>query len=902
MVGRSRAASFPPVVMRPLLRAWVLPALALLVSLAGAASAQTGKVAGRVVDGQTGDAVIGASVLVVDTDRGASTDVDGYYSVIGIRPGTYAVRVSAIGYGTRVVEGVRVQINRTTDLDVELAEETVQTEEVVVRAERPIVQRDLTSSAASISSEELEALPVQSFTDVVNLQAGVVEGHFRGGRTGEVAYLVDGVPVNDVFDQSFAFQVENEAIQEVEVISGTFNAEYGQAQSGVVNIVTKDGGDEYAVSLSGYGGGYATGASDLFERPESVSATGNVEANGSVSGPVPGLGSRLTFFASGRVVRNDGYLYGRRVVQPIYAEADERVPVAVDGRTVYVPALGDSTLASLNWGEQETAQLKLTSQVLGGRLAVNGLVQRDRGQNYDHLFRYNPDGQTTVHGRSASLIGTYTYLFSGSTFLDLKAATFQNAVDEYVYEDPLDPRYPRDTALRELRPNFSFYLGGARPTQFARETRTPVGRFDLTSQVTRRHLVKGGAELKLHDLSLDQFDVLNNPSTGFEPDIPPAGTPAHVSYDQRPVEASAYLQDKMEFDYLVVNAGLRLDYFDARTEVPSDFTQPRTSERRATEAKWQLSPRLGLAYPISERGVVHVAYGHFFQMPPFDYLFTNPDYIYDPELGLSRPFGYADLEPQQTVAYEVGLQQGFSNTIGLDLTVYYKGIRNLLGTRIETIAAGVGEDFQLSRYGRYVNRDYGNVRGVTASFERRPLDGFGLNVDYTYQIAEGNASDPRDRLLAEQAGNEPVKQLVPLAWDRRHQLNVRAAIGRADRGFGLVSLVGQLGSGLPYTPTQADQRTGVENSARRPGVATVDLFATRTIQIGGLEPGLFLRVYNLLDARNVTNVYTDTGLPTPNLRYYSGAALGLNSKDEFLRRPDFYVAPRLVQVGVSLDL
>ena len=877
-----------------------LAALAVL-SVGAAASAQTGKIAGRVVD-DGGEPLVGATVFVLGTERGAAADLDGYYAVIGVRPGTYSVRASLVGFGTQVFENVRVQINQTTELDVTLAEETVAGDEVVVRAERPIVQRDLTSSARSVSAEELASLPVQSFSDVVNLQAGVVEGHFRGGRTGEVAYLVDGVPVNDAYDQSFAFQVENEAIQEIEVISGTFNAEYGQAQSGVVNIVTKDGSDDYRMNLSGYGGGYATGASGLFDRPSAFSPVGNVEANGSLSGPVPGLGSRLTFFGSGRYVRNEGYLYGRRVVQPVYAGTDARQPVELEDRTVFVPALGDSSMSSLNWSEQATAQLKLTSSVLGGRLGINGLVQRDRGQNYDHLFRYNPDGQTTVYGTSASVIGTFTRLLSSTTFLDLKGAVFTNAVDEYVYEDPLDPRYPRDAALRELRPNFSFYLGGARMTQFARETRTGVARADLTSQVTRRHLVKGGAELKLYDLALDRFDVLNNASTAFVPGIPPAGTPAHVTYAQRPVEASAYLQDKMEFDYLVVNAGVRVDYFDARTSVPSDFARPQTSDRVATDAKVQVSPRLGLAYPISEAGVVHVAYGHFFQMPPFDFLFTNPDYIYDPEEGLNRPFGYADLEPQQTTAYEIGLQQGFSQTVGVTATLYYKDIRNLLGTRIETIGAGAGENFQLSRYGRYVNRDYGNVRGVTLAFERRPADGFGLNVDYTYQIAEGNASDPRDRLLAEQAGAEPVKQLVPLAWDRRHQLNVRAALGRADRGVGLVSLVAQLGSGLPYTPTQADQRTGVENSARRPGEATIDLFATRRVSVGGLEPGLFLRVYNVLDARNVRNVYTDTGLPTPNLRYYSGAALGLNSKDEFLERPDFYAAPRLVQIGASLDL
>ena len=877
----------------------------LALALSAPAAAQTGKIVGTVTDAASGETLPGANVLVEGTERGGSADLEGRFTILSVRPGTYSLRVSLLGFGTTVVENVRVQIDQTTTVDVSLGEAVIEGEEVVVRAVRPLVERDRTSSEASISAEELAALPVQSFQDVVNLQAGVVDGHFRGGRTGEVSYLVDGVPVNDVYDQSFAFQVENQAIQEVQVISGTFNAEYGQAQSGVVNIVTRDGGEAYAGSVAAYLGDYATGRTELFERDQAFSPVGNYEANGSVSGPVPGLGRTLTFLATGRAVRNGGYLYGRRVVQPVYAPTNERVPVQVAGRDVpvYVPALGDSSLTSMNWSEQETLQLKLTARgVLGGRLALNGLVQTDRGQNYDHLFRYNPDGQTTVRGSSASLLATYTGVLSQTTFLDVKGGLFTNAVDESLYDDPLDPRYPLDTALRELRPNFSFYLGGARPTQFSRETQTLVGRADLTSQVTRQHLVKGGVELKRHTLKLDAFDVLNNPSTGFEPAIPPAGTPAHVAYEQAPVELGAYLQDKMEFDVLVVNAGLRLDVFDARTEVPSDFTRPRTGEREATSVKAQLSPRLGLAYPISAGGVVHVAYGHFFQMPPFDFLFTNPDYIYDPEAGLGRPFGYADLEPQQTVAYEIGLQQAVASDAAIELTLYAKDIRNLLGTRIETIAAGVDEDFQLSRYGRYVNRDYGSVRGITAAFSRRPLGGLGLNVDYTFQFARGNASNPRDRLLAEQAGNEPTSQLVPLDWDRRHQLNVRLALGDAEKGIGLLSLVGQLGSGLPYTPTQADERTGVENSARRPGSANVDFFATRVIRVGGLRPGLFLRIYNLLDADNVRNVYTDTGLPTPNLSFYPGAALGLNTRDEFLTRPDFYAPPRQLQLGVSVDL
>src|SRR5690606_3989067 len=154
------------------------------------------------------------------------------------------------------------------------------------------------------------------------------------------------------------------------------------------------------------------------------------------------------------------------------------------------------------------------------------------------------------------------------------------------------------------------------------------------------------------------------------------------------------------------------------------------------------------------------------------------------------------------------------DVIGLDVTAYYKDIRNLLGTRIETIAAGFDEPFPLERYGRYINRDYGQGKGLIVAFERRMAQGFALNVDYTFQIARGNASDPRSVLLDEQSGNEPEKQLVPLDWDRRHQLNTSLTVG--NYGDWVVTLVGRLGSGLPYTPSLADERIGLENSARRP--------------------------------------------------------------------------------------
>lgn len=461
------------------------------------------------------------------------------------------------------------------------------------------------------------------------------------------------------------------------------------------------------------------------------------------------------------------------------------------------------------------------------------------------------------------------------------------------------PSYPRDDALNYLGGNFSFYRGGAIMDYTTRETKTLVAGFDLTSQVNRRHMIKTGSQLKLHDIEFRTFEIQNNSSTGFEPQLPPEGTPDHVYYFEQPIEASAYIQDKMEYDYLVMNIGLRFDYFDANSVIPLDYGRPQTSERVNTSPNWQLSPRFGLAYPITETGIVHVSYGHFFQIPSFQYLYTNPDFTYDPE-DAGRTFGNPDLKPQQTVSYEVGLQQGFNDIIAVDITMFYKDIRNLLGTRIETIQPGYDEPFPLSKYGRFINTDYGQVKGVILDIEKRMQNNFSFNINYAYQVAMGNASDPRSRLLDELAGNETEKQLVPLDWDRRHQLNVVGSFVTQTQW--VLTVIGELGSGFPYTPSKANERIGIENSDRKPMYYNMDMYASKNFTLSNnTKLSVFAKIYNLFDIKNEIGVYNDTGRAFPNLRYYSGEPQGLNTKEEYLFRPDFYSAPRRVSIGVSVS-
>src|SRR5262245_16964948 len=227
----------------------------LLGSVGPVAAGTTGRITGKVLD-PAKQPMAGANVAIPAARTGAIAEADGSFNIIKIPAGTYDVRVSLLGYQPVLIQGVVVSADNVTQLDVTLKVAPVQMEEVVVKAERPVVDVNQTSQVAAVSKKELNSLPVQELQDVVNLQAGVVEGHFRGGRIGEVQYQVDGVTVNNPYDNTSSLRLDRSLLEEVEVISGTFDAEYGQAMSGVVNAVLRSGGEKFQWDAESFFGGY----------------------------------------------------------------------------------------------------------------------------------------------------------------------------------------------------------------------------------------------------------------------------------------------------------------------------------------------------------------------------------------------------------------------------------------------------------------------------------------------------------------------------------------------------------------------------------------------------------------------------------------------------------------------
>jgi len=876
----------------------------------------TGKITGLVVDAATNEPLIGVNIVVVDNPFGAATDVDGTFIILNLPPGTYSLQAMMMGYTEVLVKDVRVNVDKTTRVDFKLQETTLEFgESVEVTAERLLVKKDLTSSESIVGKEEIENLPVQDFTDVLNIQAGVTVDaggaiHIRGGRANEIAYMVNGVYVNDAYSGDHALEVENNSIQELNVISGTFNAEYGQAMSGVVNIVTKEGANTFEGNIQGYFGDYVSSRDDIFWNIDNLNPM--VDVQGSISGPIPGF-KKLKFFASGRYYDNEGYIYGKNVFLPSDSSdfnssdnPDDWVVMSHGQKFNYSEeaaqqAINNAESISMNKSSRLSGNLKLSYQVTTtDKVTLEGLFQASDGMDYNHEFRLNPTG--IYKNDNTTFIGStfWNHVFGALTFLDIRGSYLYTEYNQNVYDDPFDSRYVSADYLRHTGTN-AYLSGGQQMWHFTRNTTTWVIKADLTSQMTKSHQLKFGGEYKNNRLEMEEFEVVPE----LPGRIPPLTALNNNRYVYYPNEFAAYIQDKMEYNDLVVNLGLRYDYFNPDGKIPLDFRNPANSRTRKAGISSQFSPRIGLAYSISENGKIHVSYGHFFQTPNYFYLYTNPEFEIDPLQGTTSPppqseantVGNAELKPQQTIIYEIGVQQQLGSDFSLAAIGFYKDIRNLLG--IEVL-----QNQQGAKYGRYINRDYAYARGITLEFQKRYSSLWSFSVDYTFQVARGNASDPNTAFLDAQTDppTETVKEFVALTWDRRHQINSTIGIGRPGNYF--MSFIVRYGTGLPYTPTFQNVQTSFENSGRKPDQFTTDVYLYKSIALISMKFQLFLRVFNLFDRLNEKDVFTDTGRANYTLAplYVGGLhPRGINSLDQYFIRPEYYTEPRQIQFGLELQ-
>ncbi len=963
---------------KPVLSLTLVFLLAVMIAAPGYAGV-TGKIAGVIKDSDTGDPLPGANIIIEGTDRGAAADADGKFLILNVPPGVYSLRVQMMGYTPTTVTDVRVCSDRTRTLEVSLAMTVIEGQEVTVVAGREVIEFDRTNTASYVGQEEIENMPVQTLSQVIQLQAGVIRDaggglHFRGGRSREVAYMIDGVPVSNSFSQGGGSNVavENNMVKELQVITGTFNAEYGSAQSGIVNVVTKVPERQIKFTLDAMSGGYYAPNQPMYIGLDKFDPVGWQEYKFSVSGPIPfpkKLG-KLGFFINGRVVDDQGYLHGQRRFMPndvweievfrewYWATYDPRDPLVIP-----IPDslhTGDGEVVPINWNKSYSINTKLVYEPIPAlTLSYNLFTNNAQGKSYSHSWRFVPDALPYWYNRGLTHMLVLTHAPSEYVFYNLRFSSQNNHWRSYTYEDANDPRYQSASVNAWDPGKITGYDYGGIYSWDRRwnDRKLYLINGDLTWQINKVMEVKTGFEYKKHDLNyknaplrpmqgyeIQQFPYSRNEIRGLElpyeyfrdrtreyeygtirlRETNPDSTDDHqfyVDYNRKPVEGAAFAQTKLNMGEIIVNAGVRFDYLDPNDRYAPDYAGVYPEVVGAdtfyvdAKPKYKFSPRFGLSFPISEKGAMRMSYCHFFQAPSFEKMYQNPVLPHYNKFSImGSRIGNPNLKPEQTVQYEIGLQQELASGLAMELTVFYKDIRDLLGIEILTLS-------DATTFYRYVNKEYGSSTGITLAFNYvDPAGKLSTNIDYTYMVAKGTASSAeaiRDIAILSGKGRGAytlaTRRIDYLGWDQTHSLN--ATIGIRPRPDWYLSLIGQLGSGLPYTPATLDPNIEIpggwwNNAGRKPLTWNVDVKVNKNFRFGGVRLGVFLNVFNLFNHLNELYVDPITGHAGPRAylpeiaakRYYRLEQVGAFTRDEADYNPTHYSRPRLIQFGLSVGL
>ena len=896
---------------------------------------------------------------------GGRTNAKGTAIIINIPPGVYVVKFTLVGYDSYTVNNVRIQVDQTTSLQPVMNKTGVKLSTVVVTAEQDRAGKDRVGTAVQVDMSNMADVAVTDVADVVALQAGVTniggELHIRGGRANEINYTVDGMSVSDPVDGGSALGVDLDAISDMKVMTGGFPAEYGNAQSGVINIVTKDGDAFFSGKLE-YNTDHIIGSgrnSDVLKF--------------AIGGPVVFFGSedlrqKFTFYLNGGGEWLDGRLKDYWISDPNNEYVLNGVPLLEYDYPKYDPYADRTRILGIDLGNRNYNgyNINLKSKYdFNPTQKMTFAVRGDR--NYDHGFTYSwRHALQHIYMNEviqSQYIGTYDHVLSAAMNLKLKASFYRKTStsgprgisrDSYLYRNPIDESYVDDV----LGGNYGFssvddirdgvYDEGFLPAQFwtyrisgVEEPRGLSGfvapgsiydnfvddvssqtnvRADFEYQISDIHLAKTGFEVIKHSIKKNQLQsfltiyedrfeaslqrvfstaqlaawtpvivdsvVTNVPAQLYDVYITDDGVKIPIykpedyfraaqeasgkrdGYQADPWQIAYYLQDKMEWKGMIVNAGLRFDfwYLGSKYQVLEDSGKYRTVEfDKKDRFQAMISPRLGVSHPITDRDVLRFAYNYQNQLPQMQFIFTSktPEdaNVSDTAITVGNP----SLEPQITVTYEVGLSHQLSDDYVVDMTAYYKNLYNYVSTVKEKKE---GEE-QVSWY-KYISEDYGSARGIDIQLEKLLSNFNTWTIAYSLAWAQGNNSST---VIQDEMTN---LREFPLDWDVRHNLNTSFTfrIGRNEEFFVpftdyilpfddfSANINWNFASGAPYTP-QAEEGSMLDTNSKRKGWTNqANLRITKGFSLpNDMSIRAFMEVENLFKTKNIVGVYPKTGSP-----------------------------------------
>ncbi|MFH1755390.1 MAG: TonB-dependent receptor [Candidatus Latescibacterota bacterium] len=934
-------------------RVLILASFALAISclFANLALAQgTGTITGAVIDSKSGKPLPYANVILMGTSMGAMTLEDGKFTIRGIPAGTYTVKAMMMGFKAGEKPEIEVKSGGMIELSFTLEETIVmKTQEIVVTGERPMVEVTSSDYRQGVTDDQTKEMPVDDIIEAISLKSGIVktgdELHVRGGRSGEVQLQIDGVPVDDPLGGA-SVEVGYLSAAGSEIVSGGMDAEYGDAQSAIINITTKEGGSVFGGEMRymtddfgradktytnydninlGFGGPtfwrslryYISGEATFTDtetntiepRPETkvtdwLKYRPRLEQSYNLQSKISLNRSKFKITGEAILSRSKYDLYRHNwnidgYVQKIFYF--QRLRQTIPGQQIYSFA-GITVIDYGPW--VENPQSLNPRPVLVEELVRNPATGLQEVRTYTNFRAVDfagttvlwdkailaPD-QTTVTGyESMVLFNGFQFPFSefsnfreDSSFvpfnsasrtpeaendnLHLKIAFNHNISSKLLYSikvhrlvlnslQTVDGKSPAEfssAGLPVTLANGTYLEGGITAATWYTDQDYPyfitsydypyyskdktvqyLMRSDVTSEQFKGHRIKTGIQLIYNDLTQDERVFPAQRRFNNETGIYQQGLNVN-NYQNFNTEGALYVQDKWEYEGMVLNAGLRFEFFSTGNNDEILINNAEIDpEVEKYKSNW--SPRLGFAFPITDRDKFFFHYGRFTQWPSRTYLFRTQDAI-----GSLGTLGNPNLGPELTISYQSGISHQFTEDIAANFVVFNRDVFGLISsTQVTDDSTGI-QSF------RYINKTYASSRGLELSLEKRLTHRIGFEIYYTYAFADGVASDADFGRSATGLTHLPTDEL-PLNWDQRHTFNVTLRL-RDENRWGATAIY-SYGSGLPWTPIDRFARLqdpSWENSERLPTTHSLSVQGRKQFSIYGRDLTLFFEGRNLLN-------------------------------------------------------
>ncbi len=901
----------------------ILISILLILISAGKSIAGGGEIVGKVIDKTTGEPLPFANIIIWGTSYGAAADEKGNYRISQVPSGTYTVVAKFLGYNEVKYKNVQVLVNRITRINFELPPKTLKvSQEVVVQAKRPAVDLEVASTAKVITSKELSNLSlITNVKDLVAMQSGVVKTgdkiHIRGGRSDEVLYLIDGVPARNPVTGINSVEVDVNQIEQVEIITGGFDAEYGNANSGVINIITKSGRSNFTSDLI-----YKT---DNF-MPSKL-GTNFDYAYWGLSGPISffdwlGFSGGSGFTLSAKTNLNDTYYFigggfGKTDILGMEFNNRQNSDYSINAQINVEPVSSFRIKVQGQFDKGANKSFNLVWKNLPENLPINFystnritvLINHTLSKNAYYNFNF---GYTESRTKNSLLnLKSPLQAFSYSVkYFDHNGNPIDNETAKYLLEhNPSSIDFSR-TIVQYQRPTIpkdTDYDGFIDEGTFAdfhlNNYKTYFADFDFT-YFTGAHKMKTGFSFTLN--KIDHLDIWDYGQYFPYRDTIPGAWPQYGGsrwyFNDKTYNGSFYVQDRINYAGMFLNLGVRGDFYGHGDVINDPYFieqfNKATGEniRSFDKIKTVISPRLGLSIPANKDTKLFFNYGYFIQQPGFEELYRDPF--------LTSVVGNPNLNPRKSINYEVGMETEFIKNYVLNIKLYGRDYAGDIGYR-ETNTNPV----RLI----YDNIGFGSSRGFEIEFRKIYSNYFSFTTNYTYLLARGfDLTALRDYQTGSTVPPSVREQRV--GWDINHNLklmfnfevleNNKLNLGFLDlTDFGFYFLM-TANLGRPYTPIIPRAIYIEPNSANAQGEFYLDATLYKGFRYGSSRFVLFAEIKNLLDYRNINlgSAFNRRTGRIVNLGDLSGDTNRYLTfhEVEFMRANMAYSPSRIIRLGMKL--